>query len=328
MTTAGDVLRRGIDLRQLEIFVEVAAVGSMTAAAQRLGISQAAVSQQIGRLEERTGLVLFERGGRGFRMTAAGARLREQGRHLLVQADDLVSALDQYRDFELPHLRLHVLESLAGMLVPALVPRLRDRVGQLDVYCGLQFEREDELVFAAEAVAITSIGLDALRGAGTRTLMSEPCVAVVPATYAVEPGVAAPTLQHLADRLPFLKYFARRRMAGFVDAALRAEGLSPASVMTIDTSAAMLDLVAAGVGWTVTAPSCLLTAPPAPDRFAVLPLPRANQRRTIVVVADDERLPAVPDWVVAESRLVLENAMVPRLQGMADWLPSTIAIGA
>lgn len=299
----------------------------MTVAAQRLGISQAAVSQQISKLEDRTGLVLFERGARGFRITAAGVRLRDHGRRLLVQADDLLGTLDQYRHFELPRLKLHVLESLASLLVPALVPRLRTRVGRLDVCCGLQFEREDEVVFGAESIAITSIGFDGLRGAGIRPLMSEPCVAVVPAAYAVEPGIAAPTLNHLADRLPFLKYFARRRMAGQVEAALRAEGLSPTSFMTVDTSPAMLELVAAGVGWTVTAPSCLLTAPPATDRFAVLPLPRAHERRTIVLVADDERLPAVPDWVVAESRVVLETAMMPRLQSVADWLPSTISIG-
>jgi DNA-binding transcriptional LysR family regulator len=319
--------RRGLDLRQLEIFVEVAAAGSMTAAAQRLRISQAAVSQQIAKLEERLGVVLLERSWRDVRVTAAGARLRDQGRHLLADARDLCAALDDYRDFELPSLRLHVLESLASVLVPALVPRLRSRVGRLDVYCALQFENEDERIFAHDSVAITSVALDAVRGAGTRALLTEPCVAVVPADYAVEPAVAAATLHRLADRLPFLKYFARRRMAGQVESALRAEGLSPASVMTVDSSPAMLSLVGAGVGWTITAASCLLTRSPGFDDVAVLPLPRSQVRRSIVLIADDERLAMVPDWLVGESLSVLEREGLPRLAKLADWLPSTVSLG-
>ncbi len=75
-----------LDLRRLSIFVAVAEEGSFTAAAQRLYLTQSAVSQQISILERETGTPLFRRLTRGVEVTAAGSILADRARTLLGEA--------------------------------------------------------------------------------------------------------------------------------------------------------------------------------------------------------------------------------------------------
>jgi DNA-binding transcriptional LysR family regulator len=72
-----------LDLRRLSILVTVADEGSFTAAAERLYMTQSAVSQQMALLERDAGLDLFRRVARGVELTAAGKLLTGRARGLL-----------------------------------------------------------------------------------------------------------------------------------------------------------------------------------------------------------------------------------------------------
>ena len=63
-------------LREFQTFLAVCRWGTFTAAAQRLGMTQSAVSDHIQRLEEFTGVQLFHRTGRSATLNAAGEALR------------------------------------------------------------------------------------------------------------------------------------------------------------------------------------------------------------------------------------------------------------
>lgn len=65
-------MTRDIDSTLLRTFVTIAEAGGVTAAARRLGKTQAAVSMQLRRLEEDLGSVLLERASRGMALTEAG----------------------------------------------------------------------------------------------------------------------------------------------------------------------------------------------------------------------------------------------------------------
>ena len=74
---------RPMDRRHLEYFVAVAELGSFTRAAQSLSIAQPSLSHAIGWLERDLGSRLFERHGRGVRLTPAGEALLEPARRSL-----------------------------------------------------------------------------------------------------------------------------------------------------------------------------------------------------------------------------------------------------
>ena len=78
-----------LDLKALKVFLAVAELANMTAAARRLGLSQSAVSQAVRQLEESIGAVLVDRERRPLALTAAGAALRQRGRALVAEAESL-----------------------------------------------------------------------------------------------------------------------------------------------------------------------------------------------------------------------------------------------
>ncbi|MEO8668481.1 MAG: LysR family transcriptional regulator [Bauldia sp.] len=80
---------RNIDTALLRAFAAVAETGGMTRAAGLLNLTQAAVSQQVKRLEEQFGQRLFERGRRGLTLTPAGERLQARAGRLLAMNDEV-----------------------------------------------------------------------------------------------------------------------------------------------------------------------------------------------------------------------------------------------
>ncbi|MBN2647636.1 MAG: LysR family transcriptional regulator [Thiotrichales bacterium] len=74
-----------ITLRQLQVFLKVAQHLSYTAAAEKLFMSQPAVSKQVQQLEAQVGLALFERMGKRIYLSAAGERLQDYAQRILQQ---------------------------------------------------------------------------------------------------------------------------------------------------------------------------------------------------------------------------------------------------
>jgi DNA-binding transcriptional LysR family regulator len=81
-----------LDARLLRYFVTVAEEGHVTRAAERLGIQQPPLSQQIRVLEERVGATLLRRKARGVELTDAGRAMLQHARDALAGIDRAVDA--------------------------------------------------------------------------------------------------------------------------------------------------------------------------------------------------------------------------------------------
>ncbi|GMU41096.1 MAG: LysR family transcriptional regulator [Chloroflexota bacterium] len=84
--------------QQLACLREVERAGTFTAAADRLGVSQPALSQSLADLERRLGVPLFERQGRLRVLTEAGREAARFASEVLGRAEDLRGWIDAYRD--------------------------------------------------------------------------------------------------------------------------------------------------------------------------------------------------------------------------------------
>ncbi|MFC5699324.1 LysR substrate-binding domain-containing protein [Pseudomonas sp. GCM10022186] len=80
-----------LDLRQLRYFVAVAEVEHVGRAAEQLHISQSPLSRQIAQLEDRLGLLLFERSQQRLRLTSDGRTFLHEAKALLKHAERLES---------------------------------------------------------------------------------------------------------------------------------------------------------------------------------------------------------------------------------------------
>jgi DNA-binding transcriptional LysR family regulator len=110
---------RNLDVALLRAFLTVVETGGVTRAATALGVSQAAASQQIKRLEEVLGCRLFERQGRRLRLAPAGERLLAQARRLVAQNDELLSTM-RTPSFE-GEVRLGVPYDIIAAIVPPIL---------------------------------------------------------------------------------------------------------------------------------------------------------------------------------------------------------------
>ncbi len=82
-----------MDTRQLQAFCEVVERKSFSQAAERLGVTQPAVSLQVRALEKRLGVQLLDRSGRRVEPTEAGARLYRNAQRLLQLEDEILADL-------------------------------------------------------------------------------------------------------------------------------------------------------------------------------------------------------------------------------------------
>src|SRR5487761_396674 len=113
-----------IDLVALDALRAVGTHGSVVAAADALGFTPSAVSQQVKRLEKQTGVPLLERVGRGVMLTRHGRHLVEQGTRLLDDLEELQSGLHQQAGTVAGHVRLTSFSTaMRGLVAPAL-PRV------------------------------------------------------------------------------------------------------------------------------------------------------------------------------------------------------------
>jgi len=90
-----------MDTRQLRAFCTVVERRSFSQAAERLGVTQPAVSLQVRALEKRLGVQLLDRSGRRVEPTEAGARLYRGAQRLLSLEDDLLTELAEEAEGDL-----------------------------------------------------------------------------------------------------------------------------------------------------------------------------------------------------------------------------------
>ena len=86
------------DLRSIQIIRTVAYKGTVSAAAESLGISQPALTKKIQAIESALDLTLFKRDGKGAVLTSAGEFFLEQSASLVLLAEDLNKRLNAFRD--------------------------------------------------------------------------------------------------------------------------------------------------------------------------------------------------------------------------------------
>jgi len=111
-----------MDTRQLAAFCTVVERKSFSQAAERLGVTQPAVSLQIRALEKRLGAQLLDRSGRRVEPTEAGLRLYRGAQRLLALEEQLVSEVAEEAGSELAgELRLGASTGPAAIVVPLLL---------------------------------------------------------------------------------------------------------------------------------------------------------------------------------------------------------------
>ena len=235
-------------LRHLEIFRAVCAQESVTQAAERLNMTQPAVSIAIRELEAFYGVRLFERMNRRLYITEAGRSLLQYADTVLNQFQESIQVLRQ--GGARGRCRFGMTVTIGEAWLPAILTRLKRELPQLDVEAFIQNSRRaEEMVLRNEIdFALVDNVSSASRSQRMVPLLRE-SMAVVCAPEDL-PGRTRLTLAELAEQRLLLRESGSGTRSS-VDAVFQAAGLKAAPVVEGISASALLACAAAGAGITI-----------------------------------------------------------------------------
>ena len=114
-----------MDLRRLRYFVVVAEELNFSRAAERLHMAQPPLSSQIKHLENDLGVLLFDRTGRGVRLTEAGKVLLEEARRVLAQLEQTARMIERVGSGQVGRLSLGFVPSATNEVLPPFLHRFQ-----------------------------------------------------------------------------------------------------------------------------------------------------------------------------------------------------------
>jgi DNA-binding transcriptional LysR family regulator len=246
-----------IELRHFRYFLAVAETLHFSKAAERLGMSQPPLSQQIRQLEQLVGHRLFDRTTRGVKLTLAGQLLADRARSTMEKIQDDLEQVRRLGRGEEGTLTVGFSGSVMFAELPAAIEAYRRRYPKVEL-------RLREMSTQAQIAALLDGTLDLAflrdgdptEGIQTAKLFEEPFVAVLPATHALarKRGLRVRDLRNE----PFI-LFARRMGPLAFDrtmACCERNGFHPNIVQDAPQWPTLVRLVAAGLGVSL-APACV-----------------------------------------------------------------------
>ena len=234
----------------LRSFVETADAGSLSRAARQLGLSQPSLTGQVQRLEQSLGAELFERHGRGVRLTDAGEALYPRARKLLEEMRAAEDAVRREGELASHTLRVGAIPTIAPYVMPAALLRwrVRDTATRMEL-------REDYSAVLARALHESSLDVViaalpyAFDGLATEVLGVDRLVVAVPNTHpAARAGRITLTQLHDSPAITLdPAHCLGEQVAGFCSS----RQVLPSVVCRTAQLATVLELVGAGVGGSI-----------------------------------------------------------------------------
>ncbi len=278
-----------MELRQLEIVVALSEELHFGRTAERVHLSQPALTQALSRFESQLGTRLFERTSRRVTLTPAGAALVPRARALLEQAGDAADLVGRIARGEQGTVRLGVVGSAMLNLLPELVRSVRARHPgiELDIREEIGATQVEELRQRKLDLGIMHVAADATpEGLRILQLRAEPISVALPADHRWARR-AALRLSELRDEPLVLVRPEREADTSRLYLGACADAGFAAHVGPQVTSLqAQLGLVAAGLGWAFVSRSVVETLDRSGVVFVAL---RGTSARLPIALAWPER---------------------------------------
>jgi DNA-binding transcriptional LysR family regulator len=169
-----------MEIRQLKAFVTIAEAGTFTAGAQRVHVTQAAISMQIRQLEEELGVKLFVRAPRRVLLTEAGEKLLDRARLILREHDTALMEMAELAGAKHGRLRIGTSSAMVSANpLPQLLKKLKELYPQADitVASGTSEKLAQQILSGELDIAFVSLPVEA-NGIQTELLAEDELVAI------------------------------------------------------------------------------------------------------------------------------------------------------
>ena len=287
---------RDLGLDQLRSFTDVVELGSFSAAAERRGLTQPAISLQLRQLERRLGVRLIERVGRRAGPTAAGMALIAHARRIERAVGEALEELAPHAAGVAGRVRIGTGATACIYLLPDVLRGLRQRFPALEIT--VRTGNTAEVLKAIEENAL-DLGLVTLPAPG-RAFAVTPALAdefLLFSPLASQPP-AIPLTPEAVAALPLVLYEPGGHTRRVVDEWFAAAGLHPVPSMSLGSVEAIKELVGAGLGHAIL-PGMAWRDSDAPRLSARSLAPRLERQLALVLRRDKPRHPGLREMLRA-----------------------------
>ncbi|MDF3812445.1 MULTISPECIES: LysR family transcriptional regulator [Rhodopseudomonas] len=239
-----------MEFSQLRCFLEVADTLHFTRAAERLHLSQPALSTQIDKLEIELGVELFERSRKQTTLTYPGTLYRAEAEKILALGARAVERARLAAAGKMGRLRIGFISTAAAYVIPPLIAEFHKQAPdvELELRHHLTAEQVDLLTSGALDIGFLRVPLREPSGLCTILVHKEPYQLFLPASHplASKSKLALGDLDG-ADFVTYSKRNAPGYAATLADA-LQQSGIRPAATHEASDMYSLMSLVSAGVG--------------------------------------------------------------------------------
>ncbi|WP_165225974.1 LysR family transcriptional regulator [Aquisphaera insulae] len=273
-----------MEIQQLRMFLKVAEQGSFTKAARDCGVSQPAISQQVGKLESALGRPLFERQGKQVALTEAGELLRRRALQIVSLVEDTARLLRD--DGETGRVVVSAIPTIAPYLMPGLLEAFHGEHPKARVEVN---EEVTEVILRRCAQGEIDVGVLAMPASGgylrVETLFEEELLLAMPSDH----PLAARDWVELDDlrEQPFVLLDEAHCLSDDIRSFCRRRQFQPVSTGRVSQLATVMELVAQGFGISLI-PAMALPRE-AGSRLQFRPLDGDRPSRTITACWNPDR---------------------------------------
>ena len=235
-----------MELRSIEYFLQIADEGSITRTAQKVGVTQPALTRHVQQLEAELGTPLLLRLPRGVRLTTAGRDFLEYARRIVLEVARAREHVHGVAETPRGRVVIGTSPTLAPLLLPGCIARTRQQCPliALRVMEGFSPQLLDALLTGRLDVAVMTNPTRS-RALSLTPLFSEPLVVLAP------PGARGTTRPFSVVELSRTPIIVSAGMRAVIDEQLASFGAQLRIEAQVDSVEAIRRLVVAGGGTTV-----------------------------------------------------------------------------
>lgn len=315
-----------IGLRALQIFAAVEETGSMTLAADRVGLSRSGISQHVANLENTLGVQLFDRAARPLKLTPVGYILRRHAHRILEAMSDARTELMEASLSTLAELRLGIIDDLDTSVTPELMMHLRERFPKalLSVTSGRSDHLVEQLENRSADIILSGLLPDSRIRHMDFPILREPFMIVARSGLLDYDGDLRSQLQEL----PYIQYNTTMPIGQAISQQLRRLRIDLNPLAAFESSRSVFAMLQKSGGWAITTPLCLLDSRADLGRLDSHRLPFAAFSRTIRMIARSEELGHLPANLAHQTRRLLTEKFQQEFTALPTWIGAeTVILG-
>ena len=306
---------KSLEFGALKIFATVAGSDSLTHAAQRLGITQSAVSQALQQLESQTATNLLVRRSRPIKLTQGGQVLRDYAQQVISDNSRILNDVKMAEKGSLSHLSLGMIDSYSDNIALQFIKAIKPHASKVSLSTGLNSSLFEALNNRDIDILVTS-DLNAHQSKIVcHPILRDPFVVIAP-----EDGNDSLDIHTLAEDYPFIHYSPSSTIGAQTDVVARRLGIELDTHYELDSTQTLMRFVRGKCGWAIISALCLVRYPSLLNGIRIINLHEGANARFITQLSRKNELGDLPVKFAEIARQLFVKDVRPQLTEIAPWL--------